>query len=149
MADDFHNSDLLIQDVESEYYKNRKLLIDLASDSYGRVFSDKSFSLPSDVDFFQEGLDIDLNNELFATMKPSFFLEAPFSTKTGYYKAEKAFVLRATPLIGAKLGTEASEDLRASAYFSDDLNRMDGDTIYFLNSTLDDGNTSFSVGETI
>lgn len=149
MAYDFNNDDLITGSTAEADIQKRKLLADLASDSYGRVFKEDSFILPTDVDFFQEGFDIDLQDELRPSIKTSFFLEAPFSTKVGYYEEKKCFVLRAVPLIKEKLGTGASGYLKSEAYFSEELNRVDGDTIHFISESLEDGVTPFRVGDRV
>ena len=130
--------------------ENNILYNKLLKDSMGVTMQDDIFDLPSDLDFMLDDYSIDLQNKVNNANKDiPMYIETPFSETPGYYNSEKVFIIKATPFIEGAVRKEFGEDevkLR-SAKLQEELNQDDGDTIYFMNSSISSGESGFSIGE--
>lgn len=126
-----------------------KVIDNLLTTSEGKVYTKEDFYLPSDMDFAAENFAIDLYNKINKDhMEFPLYIEAPFSTRPGYYEDEKVFIAKAVPYIKdavVKNLARNEEDLYA-AQRHEALNSDDGDTVYFMNKTLFSGQSSFTLG---
>lgn len=124
---------------------------ELLETTEGQVYRDEDFSLPQDEDFSQESLSVDLYNKLNkGEIDTPLYLETPFSTTPGYYPDERVFIATAVPYVEAAVEKNIKGDTRAKrlARQHEQLNSDDGDTVYFMNSTLFSGESAFSLGDT-
>lgn len=97
------------------------------------LFEEQDFSLEN------TKITYDLNKR----SSPIFFIEEPPEKEVGYYDSKKIMVVKGTPIIEAK-----GDDPVSIAYGKkvEEYNEIDGDTIKFHLDSLQDENTSFSVG---
>lgn len=114
------------------------------------VYTNDHFSLPENVDFLSENFAVDLYNKMKeGESEYPLYLETPFATKPGFYKEEGVFIANAVPYVKdavvKKLGQDG--DAIMAAAMSEKLYQDDGDTVYFMNKTLDAGESAFSIGD--
>lgn len=130
--------------------KTRDVFYNLIKDSTGIKYTDAQTILPSDADFYTENYRISgFENLKQSTLNTLFYLETPFETTPGYYNNEEVFIVKAIPYneeaINNLLSINKDKYLLA-AKEKQGLNEGDGDTLYFINETLQDGSSSFNIG---
>jgi hypothetical protein len=110
------------------------------------TIADSNFLLPDMGEYMKDNADIaylaSIDEKIGGSKKSAYDLiyyrEAPFSTELGYHAEEKAFVIKAVPIVPGKDKNNGPA--------ADALNEFDGDTVYFPMSTINDGGTGFEIG---
>ena len=116
----------------------------MADSFYSSVSQDK-FKLPDMGDYYDEDLVEEFMNELSKVdyESPEYYIEEPFSTTLGYHSECEAFVIKAK----AQIPSNDNDNHKIGAK-NVGLNALDGDTMYFYISSIDDGGNSFNIRNT-
>lgn len=129
--------------------QSTKVFNTLLEHSEGFTYTDKDFSLPSDMDFLSDSFSVELYNKI-KDMESDYplYLETPFSTTPGYHEEERVFIVKAVPFVEKAVTKKLNDpDLAQVARLQEDLFQDDGDTVYFMNDTIYSGNSSFVLGD--
>ncbi len=121
----------------------------LLNNSEGITMNDDYFKLPEPMDFLSDSFSADLYNKINnKNLDKPLYLEQPFSLTPGYHDEQRVFLVKALPyvenIVKRQLDNPYYERL---SKLKQDLFTDDGDTIYFMNSTIHSGNSSFTLGE--
>lgn len=117
------------------------ILSNLMSESVTQLNTVDCVTLFEEQDFSLENTKI--TYDLSKKSSPIFFIEEPPEKEVGYYDSKKIMVVKGRPIIEA-----TGNDAVSIAYGKkvEEYNEIDGDTIKFDLDSLQDDNTSFSIG---
>lgn len=127
------------------------ILQDLISQATGtQINPDKSFLLPKDSDYRMSAAFAEYTknatpmDNIRSSKGVLYYVDGNlYNTTPGFYPEANVIVARATP-IAPGMGTAENRRLGERAK---EINRYDGDTMYFSSDSIDDGNIPITVGD--
>lgn len=103
------------------------------------LIDEANFKKPDMGEYYDENLmeeflsQVDSNSPKNA----AYYVEEPFSTRLGYHKEYEAFVIYAKPMTKFYYKEEGQ--------YNEDMNNIDGDTVYFDLNSVNDGGMPFEI----